>query len=420
MKNVNNVIGIIGLGYVGLPLCLEFGRHFKTIGFDINRKRILECRNKSDTNLESSKDDFLKAEHATFTHDHLDLNACNIYIVTVPTPITHSKMPDFEPLIGACKLIGDVISKEDIVIFESTVYPGATEDVCIPIIEERSQYSYNEDFFAGYSPERINPGDKVNRLPNIVKVTSGSTPEIADRVANLYSVVVKAGVYKAPSIKVAEASKIVENIQRDVNIAFMNELFMIFAKLNIDTHEVLEAAKTKWNFLDFQPGFVGGHCISVDPYYLIKKAGEAGIIPDIILASRKINEAIPSVVGEQLLERIDDQRLPRREAKILILGFAFKENCPDVRNTKVADLVEYLRRKVGCVDVYDPNVSPLDAVDHFGINLIQDLGADYDAIFIAVGHDQFRDLGLSKIIKFGKKNAVIFDYKNIFCDDIGR
>ena len=420
MKNVNNVIGIIGLGYVGLPLCLEFGRHFKTIGFDINRKRILECRDKSDINLESSKDDFLKAEHATFTHDHLDLNACNIYIVTVPTPITHSKMPDFGPLIGACKLIGDVISKEDIVIFESTVYPGATEDVCIPIIEERSKYIYNEDFFAGYSPERINPGDKVNRLPNIVKVTSGSTPEIANRVANLYSVVVKVGVYKAPSIKVAEASKVVENIQRDVNIAFMNELFMIFSKLNIDTHEVLEAAKTKWNFLDFQPGFVGGHCISVDPYYLIKKAGEAGIIPDIILASRKINEAIPSVVGEQLLERIDDQRLPRRAAKILILGFAFKENCPDVRNTKVADLVEYLRRKVGCVDVYDPNVSPLDAVDHFGINLIQDPGADYDAIFIAVGHDQFRDLGLSKIIKFGKQNAVIFDYKNIFCDDIGR
>jgi|TARA_B110001469_G_C9648913_1_gene330073 UDP-N-acetyl-D-galactosamine dehydrogenase len=420
MKNVNNVIGIIGLGYVGLPLCLEFGRHFKTIGFDINRKRILGCRDKSDINLESSKDDFLKAEHATFTHDHLDLNACNIYIVTVPTPITHSKMPDFGPLIGACKLIGDVISKEDIVIFESTVYPGATEDVCIPIIEERSKYIYNEDFFAGYSPERINPGDKVNRLPNIVKVTSGSTPEIANRVANLYSVVVKVGVYKAPSIKVAEASKVVENIQRDVNIAFMNELFMIFSKLNIDTHEVLEAAKTKWNFLDFQPGFVGGHCISVDPYYLIKKAGEAGIIPDIILASRKINEAIPSVVGEQLLERIDDQRLPRREAKILILGFAFKENCPDIRNTKVADLVEYLDRKVGCVDVYDPNVSPLDAVDHFGINLIQDPGADYDAIFIAVGHDQFRDLGLSKIIEFGKQNAVIFDYKNIFRDDIGR
>ncbi len=417
MKSVNNVIGIIGLGYVGLPLCLEFGRLFKTIGFDINKRRVLECQNQTDTNLESSKDDFVRAEHATFTYDHLDLEACNTYIITVPTPITHSKMPDFEPLIGACRLIGDVISKEDIVIFESTVYPGATEDVCIPIIEEHSKLRYNEDFFAGYSPERINPGDKVNRLPNIVKVTSGSTTQIANRVAHLYSKVVKAGVYRAPSIKVAEASKIVENIQRDVNIAFMNELFMIFSKLNIDTYEVLEAAKTKWNFLDFRPGFVGGHCISVDPYYLIEKAGEAGIIPDIILASRKINEAMPLVVGEQLLERIDDQCLPRREARILILGFAFKENCPDVRNTKVADLVKYLNRKVGCVDVYDPNVSPTDAVNHFGINLIQYPGADYDAIFIAVGHDQFRNLGLSKITAFGKSKAVILDYKNIFRDD---
>jgi len=390
MKNVNNVIGIIGLGYVGLPLCLEFGRHFKTIGFDINRKRILECCNKSDTNLESSKDDFLKAEHATFTHDHLDLNACNIYIVTVPTPITHSKMPDFGPLIGACKLIGDVISKEDIVIFESTVYPGATEDECIPIIAERSKYIYNEDFFAGYSPERINPGDKVNRLPNIVKVTSGSTPEIANRVANLYSVVVKAGVYKAPSIKVAEASKVVENIQRDVNIALMNELFMIFSKLNIDTHEVLEAAKTKWNFLDFQPGFVGGHCISVDPYYLIKKAGEAGIIPDIILASRKINEAIPSVVGEQLLERIDDQRLPRRDAKILILGFAFKENCPDFRNTKVYDLYLKMVRLGLRVQIYDPVIDISAAREKYDIQILNDIEEiDARVAFIAVGHDEF-------------------------------
>jgi len=418
MKNINDVIGIIGLGYVGLPLCLEFGKHFKAVGFDINKKRVLECQNQFDSNLESSKDHFLEAKYATFTHNHFDLEACNIYIVTVPTPITHSKMPDFGPLIGACKLIGDVISKGDIVIFESTVYPGATEDICIPEIEKQSKFRYNKDFFAGYSPERINPGDKDNKLSNIIKVTSGSTPETSSKVATLYSSVVKAGVYKAPSIKVAEAAKIVENIQRDVNIAFMNELFMILSKLDIDTHEVLEAAKSKWNFLDFKPGFVGGHCISVDPYYLIEKAGEEGIITDIILASRKINEEIPSFVGEQFLEKIDNQCLPRKEAKVLILGFTFKENCPDTRNTKVKDLVEYLNERVVLVDVFDPNVSSLNTVEFSKINFVQEPGKDYDAIFIAVAHDQFRELGFSKICGYGKSNAVIFDYKNMFFEEI--
>ncbi len=406
-------IAIIGLGYVGLPLAVEFGKHFPTLGFDIKAGRIAELETGRDRTLEVSERELQEAIQLRYTSDPKQLAECNTYIVTVPTPIDEFKRPDLSALTAASDMLATLMLPGDVVIFESTVYPGATEEVCIPIIEQASGLKYNQDFFAGYSPERINPGDKTHRLVNITKVTSGSTLETAAHVDALYQTIIKAGTHLTSSIRVAEAAKVIENTQRDLNIALVNELALIFERLGLDTHEVLEAAGTKWNFLPFYPGLVGGHCIGVDPYYLTHKAQEIGYHPEIILAGRRINDHMGEHVVDRIIKLMTREAINVVGAKALILGLAFKENCPDIRNTKVIDIVSALRGYHVEVDVYDPCVDAAEACAEHELSLVREpLAGTYDAIVLAVAHDQFIALGADGIKAFGKTNHVLFDVKN--------
>ena len=408
-------IGVIGLGYVGLPLAAEFGRHYSTVGFDINAMRIAELNAGEDKTLECSSEELRLAVKLSYTINLDDLRQCNTYIVTVPTPVDKHNRPDLTPLIKASETLGKVVKKGDVVIYESTVYPGATEEDCIPVIEKISGLKFNVDFFAGYSPERINPGDKEHRFTTIKKVTSGSTPEIADYVDALYSSVVTAGTHKASSIKVAEAAKVIENTQRDINIALINELALIFNRMGIDTEEVLKAAGSKWNFLPFRPGLVGGHCIGVDPYYLTQKAQELGYHPEVILAGRRINDRMGAYVTEQVARLMTHKRIHVVDAKILVMGLTFKENCPDLRNTKVIDIIKEFKTYNAKVDVYDPWIVASEAEHEYGITPISQLKAgEYDAIVLAVSHKQFIDMGVKKIRALGKTNCVLFDVKYLF------
>ncbi len=407
-------IAIIGLGYVGLPLAVEFGMKMPVLGFDINEPRIKELMSGTDSTLEVSDEELAQAKQLTYSANIEDLKGSNVYIVTVPTPIDKYKKPDLSPLEKASAMLADVISKGDIVIYESTVFPGATEEVCIPVIEKKSGFKYNQDFYAGYSPERINPGDKEHRVSTILKVTSGSTPQVADFVDNLYQLIITAGTHKASSIRVAEASKVIENVQRDVNIALVNELALIFSRLGIDTLDVLEAAGTKWNFLPFRPGLVGGHCIGVDPYYLVHKAQETGFEPSIIPASRHTNEFMSTHVVQQLVKLMARKKINIVDANILIMGLSFKEDCPDLRNTKVVDLLEELSYYNVNIDVYDPWVSHEEAKEEYGLSLINKPDNNkYDAIVLAVAHKQFLDMGAKEIHKLGKSNHVLFDIKYV-------
>ncbi len=410
MKNIK--IAIIGLGYVGLPLAIEFGKVYKTIGFDINEFRIKELLAGKDSTLEVTSKELQESKKLTYTNDPNDIQSCNIYIITVPTPIDKFKKPDLFPLESASKTVGNFLKKDDIVIYESTVYPGATEEVCVPILEEHSGLSYNQDFYCGYSPERINPGDKEHRITMIKKVTSGSTEEIADKVDALYQSIIVAGTHKAESIKVAEAAKVIENTQRDVNIALVNELSVIFNKLGIDTESVLEAAGTKWNFLPFQPGLVGGHCIGVDPYYLTHKAISVGYQPEIILSGRRINDGMGNHIADQVTKLMIKKNIHLVDANILIMGLAFKENTPDIRNTGVINLIETFECYDCNVHVYDPWVDKNEASNEFGINLInKPKKGQYDAILLAVAHDEFKELSPEQIRAFGKDDHVLYDIK---------
>ncbi|MCK4952001.1 MAG: Vi polysaccharide biosynthesis UDP-N-acetylglucosamine C-6 dehydrogenase TviB [Gammaproteobacteria bacterium] len=419
MNTIDNCkIGIIGLGYVGLPLAVEFGKIFPTLGFDINKPRITELQSGKDSTLEVEPELLKQADKLSFTDAIEDIRDCNIYIVTVPTPIDQHKRPDLSPLESASKILGEVLNKNDIVIYESTVYPGATEEVCAPILEKKSGLVFNKDFYIGYSPERINPGDKEHRVTNILKVTSGSTPETADFVDSLYQKVITAGTHKASSIMVAEAAKVIENTQRDVNIALINELSLIFNRLGIDTIEVLEAAGTKWNFLPFRPGLVGGHCISVDPYYLTHKAQEIGYHPQIILAGRQINDDMGAYVAECVVKLLTRKRIHIVESNILILGLSFKENCPDLRNTRVVDIIREFESYHANVDVYDPWIDPEQADHEYGIKPVDTLSnGKYDAIVLTVGHDEFKEMGADKIRKLGKSKCILFDVKCILPKD---
>ncbi|MEC9483216.1 MAG: Vi polysaccharide biosynthesis UDP-N-acetylglucosamine C-6 dehydrogenase TviB [Halomonas sp.] len=405
-------LGIIGLGYVGLPLAVEFGKVMPTLGFDINAGRIDELRDGVDRTLEVEPELLREARQLSFSSELADLRACNVYIVTVPTPIDASRRPDLMPLIKASETLGQVINQGDVVIYESTVYPGATEEDCIPVIERISGLAYNQDFFAGYSPERINPGDKEHRVTTIKKVTSGSTPEVADFVDALYSQVITAGTYKASSICVAEAAKVIENTQRDLNIALINELAVIFNRLGIDTEEVLEAAGTKWNFLPFRPGLVGGHCIGVDPYYLTHKAQQVGYHPEVILSGRRINDNMGAYVASQLIKQMIKRRIHVEGARVLVMGLAFKENCPDLRNTRVVDILAELADYNVAVDVFDPQVDKDEAEREYNVRPVEapEAGA-YDAIILAVAHHEFRELGAEGIRAWGKPRHVLYDLK---------
>lgn len=405
-------IGIIGLGYVGLPLAVEFGKHFDTVGLDVNAQRIAELKDGLDRSLEVDAEELSSVKRLSYTADPADLSSCNVYIITVPTPIDEHKRPDLTPLQKASETVGKLLSKDDIVIYESTVYPGATEEVCVPILEARSGLIFNRDFYCGYSPERINPGDKEHRVTTIRKVTSGSTPAIADFVDELYRKIITAGTHKASSIKVAEAAKVIENTQRDVNIALINELAILFNKLGLNTLEVLEAAGSKWNFLPFRPGLVGGHCIGVDPYYLTHKAQEIGHHPEIILAGRRINDGMGEYVASRLVKLMTRKRLPVCQANILILGLTFKENCPDIRNTRVTDIIKELESYDSSIDVYDPWASPEEVREEYGIDLVEQLPAGkYDAVVIAVAHREFKAMGAEGIRALAKPNGVLFDVK---------
>lgn len=410
-------IALIGLGYVGLPLAVEFGKTFDTVGFDINAARIAELRQGRDSTLEVEPELLAEATRLSFTDRLDDIADCNVYIVTVPTPIDGARRPDLTPLIKASEALGKVLKAGDVVIYESTVYPGCTEEVCVPILERVSGLSFNRDFFAGYSPERINPGDKAHRVTNILKVTSGSTPQIAEFVDALYRRIITAGTHKASSIKVAEAAKVIENTQRDLNIALVNDLAILFNKLGIDTLEVLEAAGTKWNFLPFRPGLVGGHCISVDPYYLTHKAQEVGHHPDVILAGRRTNDGMGGYVADQTIKLMVRKGINPVGARILVLGLAFKENCPDLRNTRVVDIIQALRSYNAQVDIHDPWVDADEARHEYGLELTQPQAAHYDALVIAVGHDQFRALGSEGIRALGKPEAVVYDVKYVLPRD---
>ena len=411
-------IGIIGLGYVGLPLAVEFGRHYPTVGYDIDARRIAELVEGNDSTLEVTSDEIAAAGKLSYSSDAADLADCNFYIVTVPTPIGEGNRPLLTALKRASQTLGGVIKKGDVVVYESTVYPGLTEEVCVPIIERASGLTLNTDFFAGYSPERINPGDKEHRLPNILKVTSGSTPEAADFIDAVYGTIITAGTHKASSIKVAEAAKVIENTQRDVNIALINELAMIFERLDIDTEEVLLAAGTKWNFLPFRPGLVGGHCIGIDPYYLTYKAQQLGHHPQMILAGRGINDNMSLYVASQVIKQMIAKGIQPTESRVLILGLTFKENCPDVRNTKVVDVVNELSTFGATVDVHDPWVDHDEAKEEYGIALTREPPAQaYDAVVIAVAHDEFRALGVEGIRSFGKPTSVIYDIKYVLPAD---
>ena len=408
-------MAVIGLGYVGLPLAVEFSKKYQTVGFDISENRIKELSSGFDSTLEVDAEELKAASYLKFSYSAFDLSYCNVFIITVPTPIDKYNRPDLSPLISASKTVGSAISKGSIVIYESTVYPGATEEDCVPVLEEFSGLVFNKDFFVGYSPERINPGDKENRFINIIKVTSGSTPEAADFVDRLYQTVVVAGTHKASSIKVAEAAKVIENTQRDINIALINELAIIFHHMKIDTQDVLDAAGTKWNFLKFKPGLVGGHCIGVDPYYLTHKAQSLGYHPEVILAGRRINDGMGEYVAEQVMRLMTRKRIHVVDSRILVMGFTFKENCTDVRNSKVNDTVSLFRAHNALVDVYDPWVKSEDIMHEYGVSTVAKIEEEfYDAIVIAVGHKQFLDMGVDKIRSFGKKEAILFDVKNIF------
>lgn len=415
MHKVDEVkLAIIGLGYVGLPLAAEFGKYRSVVGFDINQQRIAALKAGHDETLEVSDEELALSVHLNYSAEVDDLRACNTYIVTVPTPIDAHKRPDLTPLIKASQTIGKVLKKGDIVIYESTVYPGATEEDCVPILEQVSGLKFNADFFAGYSPERINPGDKEHRVTTIKKVTSGSTPEVAELVDSLYRQIIVAGTHRASSIKVAEAAKVIENTQRDLNIALINELAMIFNKMGIDTEAVLEAAGTKWNFLPFRPGLVGGHCIGVDPYYLTHKAESIGYHPEIILAGRRLNDNMSAYVASQLIKGMLRRRIHVDGARVLVMGLTFKENCPDLRNTRVVDIVQELAEYNIQVDVYDPWVSLEEAEREYGLKPIAEPEVNaYDGIILAVAHSQFRALGASNIRNYGKGEHVLYDLKYV-------
>jgi UDP-N-acetyl-D-galactosamine dehydrogenase len=415
MRNLEEArIAIVGLGYVGLPLAVEFGKHYKTMGFDINAARVDALRAGRDATLEVDAEELAAATHLRFSSQLDDLRDCNVYIVTVPTPIDSAKRPDLTPLIKASETLGKVLKRGDVVVYESTVYPGCTEEVCVPILARVSGLVFNRDFFAGYSPERINPGDKLHRVTSILKVTSGSTPEVADFVDRLYGSIITAGTHKASCIKVAEAAKVIENTQRDLNIALVNDLAILFNKLGIDTLEVLQAAGTKWNFLPFRPGLVGGHCISVDPYYLTHKAQEVGHHPDVILAGRRTNDSMGPYIANEVMRLMVCKGINPVGARVLLLGLAFKENCPDLRNTRVVDIVHALRGYNAEVDVYDPWVSADEAQHEYGIRPVSEptQGA-YDAVVVAVGHQQFVALGEAGIRAFGKADMVLYDVKYV-------
>ncbi|MGY6274199.1 Vi polysaccharide biosynthesis UDP-N-acetylglucosamine C-6 dehydrogenase TviB [Methylomonas sp. MgM2] len=414
----NIKIGMIGLGYVGLPLAVEFGGKYPTVGFDINQQRVDELRAGNDHTLEVSSEELGRAVHLSYTAKLDDIADCNVYIVTVPTPINEHKQPDLTPLEKASTALGKVINKGDVVIYESTVYPGATEEVCVPILEKVSGLTFNLDFFVGYSPERINPGDKEHRVTNILKVTSGSTAETAEKVDRLYKSIISAGTHKASSIKVAEAAKVIENTQRDVNIALINELALIFNKLGIDTEEVLLAAGTKWNFLPFRPGLVGGHCIGVDPYYLTHKAQAIGYNPEVILSGRRINDSMGAYVVTRLIKLMLKKRIQVQDANVLIMGLTFKENCPDIRNTRIVDIVAELKTYGVNVDVYDPWVNPEEVIEEYGIHPIEQPNkSKYDAIILAVAHEQFRRMPIIEIRALGKDSSIIYDLKYLFPAD---
>ena len=411
----NKKIALIGLGYVGLPLAVEFGKKRKVIGFDINQNRINELKDGIDVTLETTAQELKEADQLSYTSNLDDIKDCGIYIVTVPTPIDKHKRPDLTPLEKSSESVGKILKIGDIVIYESTVYPGATEEICVPILEKQSGLKFNQDFYCGYSPERINPGDKEHRVTTIKKVTAGSTPEIAIQVDELYQEIIIAGTHKASSIKVAEAAKVIENTQRDVNIALINELALIFNKLDIDTEAVLEAAGTKWNFLPFRPGLVGGHCIGVDPYYLTHKAIEVGYNPEMILAGRRLNDNMGSYVADQVSKLMTKKRIHIVDANILIMGLTFKENCPDHRNTRVVDLVKEFESFSCNVDVYDPWVNKLEAKKEYGISLLDKVEDNsYDAILIAVAHKEFKKMGIKKIRALGKSKHVVYDLKYLF------
>jgi len=411
-------IGVVGLGYVGLPLAVEFGKHYETVGFDIKPERIAELSKGRDSTLEVSRAELKASKRLSFSSDLATLRKCRVYIVTVPTPIDDYKRPDLTPLVKASETIGKVLKKGDVVVYESTVYPGCTEEECVPVLERVSGLKFNKDFFAGYSPERINPGDKQHRVTTIKKVTSGSTPAVAEFVDKLYGSIITAGTHKASSIRVAEAAKVIENTQRDVNIALINELALIFNRLGIDTEEVLLASGTKWNFLPFRPGLVGGHCIGVDPYYLTHKAQEIGYHPEMILAGRRLNDNMALYVAGEVARLMSGRRIHVKGSRVLVLGLAFKENCPDLRNSKVADVVRELGKFGAEVDVYDPWVDAREAKHEYGIRLVKTpkKGA-YDAVVLAVGHQQFKDMGAAAVRRFGRKNAVVYDIKYVFPAD---
>ncbi|MGE0929307.1 Vi polysaccharide biosynthesis UDP-N-acetylglucosamine C-6 dehydrogenase TviB [Peijinzhouia sedimentorum] len=410
----NKKIGIIGLGYVGLPLAVEFGKIREVIGFDINKERVVELNNGFDRTLEVDGEELKEAQHLSFTSQLEDIKECQIYIVTVPTPVDDFKNPDLTPLLKASEMIGTILKQDDIVIYESTVYPGCTEEDCVPMLQKYSGLQFNQDFFCGYSPERINPGDKVNRLPTIKKVTSGSTPDIAEEVDQLYKQIITAGTHKAASMKVAEAAKVVENSQRDVNISFMNELSLIFDRMGIDTLDVLEAAGTKWNFLPFRPGLVGGHCISVDPYYLTQKSESLGYYPEVILSGRRINDNMGVFIANKVVKLMVQKGDKIKDSRALILGITFKENCPDIRNTKVVDIVRELSNFSMNVDVYDPYALKDEVKHEYGINLVEKPTGSYNAIILAVAHEEFKTLDIDAL-----KNtySVVFDIKGMLPKD---
>lgn len=403
-------IAVVGLGYVGLPLAVEFGKKYQVTGFDINRKRIQDLQEGKDSTDEVEPEEFAQATGLSFTTQVEDIKDCNIFIITVPTPIDQYKKPDLTPLRKASETVGKVLKKNDIVIYESTVYPGCTEDDCVPILEQYSGLTYNEDFYCGYSPERINPGDKEHRVYSIKKVTSGSTPEIAEKVDQLYQSIITAGTHKASSIRIAEAAKVIENAQRDINIAFVNELALIFDRMQIDTQEVLEAAGTKWNFLPFRPGLVGGHCIGVDPYYLTHKAESIGYHPQVILAGRRINDNMGSFVASKVVKLLSQKGHAIKEAKVLILGITFKENCPDIRNSRVIDIIRELQDFGVNVEVYDPLADFTEVHEEYGIKLLPQLNNNYDGIVMAVGHKHFLQLDLRSV---KKEDGIIYDVKSI-------
>ena len=410
-------IAIIGLGYVGLPLAVEFGKQYDTVGYDIRASRIAELRAGRDSTLEVEADQLASAGRLAFASGLDAIAGCNVYIVTVPTPIDSARRPDLGPLVKASEAIGSVLKRGDVVVYESTVYPGCTEEVCVPILERASGLAFNRDFTCGYSPERINPGDRQHRVTTIRKVTSGSTPEAADFIDALYASIITAGTHRAPSIKVAEAAKVIENTQRDLNIALVNDLAILFNRLGIDTLDVLEAAGTKWNFLPFRPGLVGGHCIGVDPYYLTHKAQEVGHHPDVILAGRRTNDGMGAYVAGEVIRLMVRKGINPVRARILVLGLAFKENCPDLRNTRVVDIVEALRGYNAEVDVCDPWVDGDEARHEYGLALASPQPGTYDAVVLAVGHDQFRELGGDGVRAYGKPQCVVYDVKSLLPRD---